>query len=107
MPDAVGFDHVAPLVYEDVEGQPSVLDVAPDGVARLRDEPDDLYAVGDELIQVFRELAKLAAAVGSPGAAMEHQQEPSVRKQIRQRPHAPLLIRQREAWRDCERRAMH
>ena len=94
MPDAVGFDHVAPLVYEDVEGQPSVLDVAPDGVARLRDEPDDLYAVGDELIQVFRELAKLAAAVRSPRATMKHEQQAAVRQKIGQRAHPSFLIRQ-------------
>jgi hypothetical protein len=92
MPDAVRLDHVAPFVDQDVKGQSRVLDVTPDRVARLREEPDDLNAAGAELIQVFRKLAKLAAAVRSPGAAVKHEQETAVRQQIRQCAHPSLLI---------------
>ena len=80
MPDAVGFDHVAPLVYEDVEGQPSVLDVAPDGVSRLPEKADHLNAARFELIHVSCKLAKLAAAVRSPRATMKHEQQAAVRQ---------------------------
>jgi hypothetical protein len=73
----------------------------------LGKQPDHLDALRLEIAGVFRELAKLAAAIGSPSAAMEDQQEPSMREQIRQRPHSPLLIRQREAWCNLQRRWMH
>jgi hypothetical protein len=74
-----------------------------DRVARLRDDADDLDAARGELIRVPCELAKLAAAVRSPGAAMKNEQQPSVREQIGQRAHVPLLIGQRESRRDSQR----
>jgi hypothetical protein len=59
----------------------------------LREQADHLDTASLEVVDVPGELAKLAAAVGSPGAAMEDEQQASVREQIRQRPDPPLLVR--------------
>jgi hypothetical protein len=90
MPHAVRLQDVAAGVDQDVEWQPRFLDVMPDRVARLRDDADDLDAERGEVIGVPGELAKLAAAVRSPGPAMKHEEQPSVREQIHQRPHMPF-----------------
>jgi len=66
-----------------------------------------LDVAGPEIIDVRRELAKLAAAVRSPGAAVKDEQEPPAREEIRKRADPPLLIWQREARRDGQRRAVH
>jgi hypothetical protein len=49
----------------------------------LREQADHLDTATLEVVDVPGELAKLAAAVGSPGAAMEDEQQASVREQIR------------------------
>jgi hypothetical protein len=74
-----------------------------DRVARLRDDADDLDAPCGELIRLPCELAKLAATVWSPGAAMKNEQQPAFREQVRQRAHMSLLIRERESRRDSQR----
>jgi len=94
---------VAQQLDQDVERQPRFLDVMADCVARLRDDADDLDAARGEFIGMTRELAKLAAAVWSPRAAMKDQQQPSVREQIHQRAYMSLLIGQREPRRDDQR----
>jgi hypothetical protein len=95
------------LVDEHVEGKSCVLDVPPHRVARLRDESDHLDAARPEFVEVPRELAKLAAAVRSPHAAVKDEQQPSVREEIHQRPDASFLIRQREARGGRQRRLVH
>ena len=97
MPDAVGSKHLPPLVDQYVERQACVLDVTAYRVPRLREHAQHLDAACLEALGVFRELAKLAAAVRSPGAAMKDEQQPSVCKQIRQRSDPSFLIRQRKA----------
>jgi hypothetical protein len=75
-----------------------------DRVARLRDDADDLDAARGELIRVPCELAKLAATVRSPGAAMKDEQQPSAREQIHQRAHVAFLVGERKSRRDGQRR---
>ena len=103
MPHAIRFDDVAALVDEHVEREARVLDVAPYSVASLRQQPDDLDAERPEVLNVPGKLAKLAAAVGSPGSAVKHEKHAAVREQIGERPDMALLIRQRETWSDAQR----
>src|SRR5215471_1813379 len=107
VPHAIGLDDVAPLVNEHIERQPSVFDVAAYRVSRLGEHANHLDPARLELVAAFCELAKLAAAVRSPRAAVEDEQQPPVRQQIGQRSDAPLLVGQREAGRLRQRRRMH
>jgi hypothetical protein len=100
MPDAVRSKDVPPLIDQYVEWQARVLDVPAHPVPRLREHADHLDAARLEAGGVFRELAKLAAAVWSPGTAMKDEQQPSVCEQIRERANPSLLIGQREARRN-------
>ena len=107
MPDTVRAQDIARLVDEDVEGQAGVLDVAPDRVARLREDADDLDPARVELREMRRKLTKLVAAVRSPGAAMKREQQRPAREELRQRPRTSFLVRQREFRRAGQPRRVH
>lgn len=96
VPDTVRAKHVARLIDQHVEGQPGVLDVAFDPVARLREDTDDLEASGAELWEMGGELTKLVAAVWSPGSAVKREKQRPVRQEFGERPHPAFLIGQRE-----------
>jgi hypothetical protein len=94
VPDAVGAEHVAPFVDQDIEGQAGFLDVAAHRLAILRQDAGDLDPAGFVSGDVGGELTEPVAAVGSPGAAVEHQQQPASREEVRERADPPLLINQ-------------
>jgi hypothetical protein len=104
MPHAVGAQHVPAFVDQDVERQPRFFDVPAHRLALLREDADDLDAAGGVISEVIGELTKLVAAIRSPHAAMERQQQPPAREEIGQRSRAALLIGQYEAGRARERR---
>jgi hypothetical protein len=104
MPHAVGAQDVAAFVDQDVERQPRFFDVPAHGLALLREDADDLDAAGGVVGDVVGKLTKLVAAIRSPRAAMERQQQPPAREEIGQRSRAPLLIGQYEAGCARERR---
>jgi hypothetical protein len=103
VPHAVGAQHVAPLVDQDVERQTGVFDVAAHGLAFLREDADDLDAPGGVVGDVVGKLTKLVAAVRSPHAAMECQQQSSAGEEVGQRSRAPFLIGQHESGRARQR----
>jgi hypothetical protein len=94
VPDAVGAEHVAPLVDQDVEGQAGFLDVAAHRLAILRQDAGDLDSAGFISGDVGGELTEPVAAVRSPGPAVEHQQQPAPRQEVREGADPPLLIHQ-------------
>jgi hypothetical protein len=107
VPDAVGAEDVLPLVDQDVERQPRLLDVAADLLAPVRDDGGDLQAgslVGGE---VARELTEPVAAVRSSRAAMERQQQRTAREEVDERSRPSLLVRQHESRRARQRRRAH
>ncbi len=107
VPDAVGLGEVAALVDQDVEGEPGFFDVAAHGLAILREDPGHLDSAGGVSGDVGGELTEPVAAVGSPGAAMEGQEQPSPREEIRKRTGPALLVGHQETWRLLQRRSVH
>jgi hypothetical protein len=103
VPDAVGANHVATLVDEDVEGQSGLLDEPPYALARLPDDSGQLEAAGLVLWEIMRELTEPVAAVRSTGAAMKGEQQRSARQELDERSRPPLLIRQQEPRRALQR----
>ena len=92
VPHAVGLRHLAALVDQDVEGQARLLDVAAHRVAVLREHARHLDAAGGVGGDVGGELTEPAAAVRSPGAAVERQQQPAAREEVDERARASLLV---------------
>ena len=102
MPDAVRAKHIACLIDQHVEGQAGFLDVVLDRLTRLREYADDLNAARSEVRQMRRKLTKLVAAVRSPGAPMEREQQRASSEQFCESPRASFLIRKRELRRARE-----
>jgi hypothetical protein len=75
VPHAIAFRDLARLVDQDVERKPGLLDVPLDGGVALRDDGDDGQAAGGVERRPFCQFTEPAAAVGSPGAAMEREQD--------------------------------
>jgi len=107
VPHAVGFRHVAPLIDQDVEGKASLLDVPADGLALLREDADDLDAAGGVGVDVGGELTEPVAAVRSPGAAMEGEQQAAPRQEVGQRSRPSFLIDDQESRGACQRGHSH
>lgn len=103
VPHAVRPKHVPRFIKQDVEGQPRVLDVAFDAIARLREHTDDLDPTRAELRGMRRKLTKLVAAIRSPGAAVKGEEQRPTRQEFRERPDAAFLIWQRKVWCALER----
>jgi len=103
VPDAVGADDVAPRVDQDVERESRLFDVAAYRFGVLRQDACDLDTAGRERCEVVCELTEPVAAVRSPRASMERQQQPPAREKIRQRAHASLLIGEHESRRARQR----
>jgi hypothetical protein len=101
--DAVGARHVAALVDQDVERKPGLLDVVPNRIAVLRQDAGDLDSPGGVGRDVGGKLTEPVAAVWSPGAAMEIEQEPPAGEEVGQRPRASFLIAHEKARRDGQR----
>ena len=100
VPHSVRLQHVARIVNQDVERQPGFFDVTTNFLGRLRDDRDDLDASLEVLCGIVCQFTEPAAAVRSPGAAMEREQHRSFLEILRQRAWLTLLGRQREGWRD-------
>ena len=107
VPHAVGAHHVAALVDQDIERKPRFLDVPAHGFAILGEDADDLDPADRIRCDVGGELTEPVAAVGSPGAAVEVEQQPAAREKIRQRAGASLLVLDHEARSLRQRRGMH
>jgi hypothetical protein len=99
MPDAVGAHHVPALVDQDVEGQTGFLDVVANGVTILRQDTGDLDSARCIRADVLGKLTEPVAALRSPGAAMEVQQQSSAGQEIHERARAALLVGHHESWR--------
>ena len=65
----------AVVVDQDREGERMFLEPCGDVVALLAEHDQDVEAVGPKLFEAFAQLRDAAHAVGSPGAAMELDQE--------------------------------
>jgi len=96
VPDAIGPDHIAGVVDEDVERQARVLDVAADLLGPLGEDGHDLDAAREIFRGVLGQFTEPAAAVRSPRAAVEGQQHRASRKEVRERPLHALLRQQSE-----------
>src|SRR5260221_14382964 len=107
VPDAVGLQHVAALVDQDVEGKPGFLDVVTHGLAILREHPHDLDPPGGVGVDVGGELTEPVAAVRSPRPPVEGQQQAPPRQEVRERPDPPLLVDERKPRSARERRSVH
>ena len=83
MPDAVRLDYGARLVDQNVEREPRLLDIGPHGFGRLRDYRGDLHAAFGISRGVACQFTEPAAAVRSPGAAMEREQHRSFLEELR------------------------
>jgi hypothetical protein len=94
-------------VDQDVEEQARLLDVAADRVRMLGDDRRDLDAFGRVDADLIAELAEPAAAVRSPGAAVEGEEQTAARQELPKRAHASFLIGQCELGRARQRRLMH
>ena len=92
VPDAVRARHVASLVDQDVEGEPGFLDVVAHGLAILREHAHHLDPPGGIGGNVGGELTEPVAALRSPGAPVEIQQQPAAREEIDEGARPPLLI---------------
>jgi len=107
VPHAVRAEHVPARVDQNVERQTRLLDVATDGLRILRDDGDNLDAACGVVGNVSTQLAEPAAAVRSPRAAVEREQQPSAGEEVGKRTNASLLIRKTEIWRPRQRRSVH
>jgi hypothetical protein len=72
-------------------------------VALLREDPDDLDSASRVRRDVGGKLTEPVAALWSPGAAVEIQQEAAAREEFPERPHPPFLIAQRKLRRARQR----
>lgn len=98
MPDAVRLQHVPGRVHQDVEGQAGLLDVRADSLRGLCDDGDDLNAAFGVGVCVACQFTEPAAAVRSPGAAVECEQHRSLLEEVREGLQCSLLRWQLE-WR--------
>ena len=103
VPDAVRLHHLARDVEQDVEGEPCVFDVAPHYDRRLCDDGDDLDAARGVFTRPFCQFTEPALAVGSPGAAMEREQQRTFREIGGERAQLALLVRELERWSSGQR----
>jgi hypothetical protein len=75
MPDAVRLGRFPSLIDENRQRELMLLDEPPDAFGTLREDDDQASAVGSVGRRVVLQLAEPAAAVRSPGAAIEDEQQ--------------------------------
>jgi hypothetical protein len=96
MPHAVLLGDFASLVNQNLERQANLFDVAPYRVSALRDDCDQADAAASINVDMSCQFTELAAAVRSPCASMESEQNRSALKKLRHRAQLALLVAELE-----------
>ena len=104
MPHAVLLRDLASFINQNLERQADLFDVAPYRVSALRDDCDKADAAASIDVDVSCQFTELAAAVRSPGAPMESEQNRSAFKKLRHRAQLAFLVAELEQRRLAERR---
>lgn len=96
VPHAVALEDLASVVDEQIKGKARLFDVPLDLLGPLRDDCDDRDAGRAVFGSMAGQLAELAAAVRSPGSAVEHEEHGTTREVAGERLHDPARGRQRK-----------
>lgn len=104
VPHAVLLRDLPGFIDQDLERQADLLDVPSYRVRALRDDGNEADATAAVDVDVSCQFTELAAAVRSPGAAVEGEQDRPSLEELRHRAKLPFLVAQLEQWRPAQGR---